>query len=93
MEANSPVPPAGGTPPALDPATLKSALKAFRKRLKITRLDDESGLGPRALTGGRRSGIVGIAPPAQFPREVWEALVQQGKLRRLGPNSYELADE
>ncbi len=86
-----PVPPpesAGG----VDPAILKSALKAFRKRLKFTRLDDESGLGSKALSGGKHSGIVGIVPPNQFPRAVWEELARQGKLRHVGGGAYELLE-
>lgn len=76
-----------------DPATQKSALKAFRKRLKATRLDDESGIGGRQLTSGRSSGIVGIRPPNQFPPAVWEELVKQGKLRSVGNGLYELLGE
>jgi hypothetical protein len=84
----------GATPPAgpIDPATLKSALKAFRKRLKVVRLDDESGIGSRAMTGGKKSGIAGIVPPNQFPRAVWDELVKQGKLRSAGQGLYELVE-
>src|SRR5215510_9952188 len=71
---------------------LKQALKAFRKRLKLTRLDAESGLGGGPLSGGRDSGIVAITPPDQFPAEVWEELVRQGKLKRMGHGTYGLAE-
>ncbi|HMQ15729.1 MAG TPA: hypothetical protein PKC49_07125 [Phycisphaerae bacterium] len=81
--------PAGGE---FDPAQLRSALKAFRKRLKMARLDDESRLGHGAMTGGGRSGIVAIVPPSQFPRAVWDELARQGKLRRAGQGMYELAE-
>jgi hypothetical protein len=81
------------SPDPTDPAVQKSALKAFRKRLKATRLDDESGLGARQLTGGKSSGIVGISPPNQFPRSVWDELVRQGKLRSAGRGLYELVGE
>ena len=74
------------------PAQLKSALKAFKKRLKLARLDDESRLGHGALTPGGRSGIVAIPPPAQFPQAVWTELVNQGKLRRAGQGMYELVE-
>ena len=77
-------------PPPLDKATLKSAMKAFRKRLKLTRLDDESGLGGRALTGGEQSGIAGIRPPDKFPHDVWEELARQGRLKSLGSGLYGL---
>jgi hypothetical protein len=77
----------------LTPQYLKQALKAFKKRLKLTRLDEESGLGGGPLSSGRGSGIVAIQPPNQYPREVWEKLVEQGKLRRAGSGMYELISE
>jgi hypothetical protein len=87
-------PPTPGEPAsgAFDAAQLRSALKAFRKRLKMARLDDESRLGHGAMTGGGRSGIVAIVPPSQFPRAVWDELARQGKLRRAGQGMYELAE-
>src|SRR5260370_19573282 len=60
---------------------LKQALKAFRKRLKLTRLDAESNIGGGPLSGGRDSGIVAVAPPPQFPQAVWDELVRPGKLK------------
>ena len=77
--------------PAPDPRELKAALKAFRKRLKLTCLDDQSRIGVGPLSGGRQSGIVGITPPDQFPQGVWDELVRQGKLKRAGSGLYELA--
>jgi hypothetical protein len=38
---------------------LKRALKALKKRLKLTKLDEESGL---SRGGGKKSGITGITP-------------------------------
>ena len=70
---------------------LKAALKAFKKRLKILRRDDESSLSRGAMTGGRRSGIAGVRPPEQFPKEIWAALEEQGKMRYVGSGLYELA--
>ena len=69
---------------------LKAALKAFKKRLKILRRDDESGWGRSPMTGGRQSGIAAIKPPDQFPKEIWEELAEQGKLRYAGSGLYEL---
>jgi hypothetical protein len=66
------------------PEIMKSALKAFRKRLKLTRLDEESKLGASPLTGGKKSSIMAIQPPSQFPRKVWDALVEAGDLKRDG---------
>ncbi len=72
---------------------LRAALKAFKKRLKMARLDDESRLGHGPTSSGGRSGIVAIVPPNQFPPSVWDELAQQGKLRRAGHGMYELTDE
>ena len=69
---------------------LKAALKAFRKRLKLTQLDDQSRLGVGPMSSGRASGIVAITPPDQYPQAVWDELVRQGKLRRSGSGQYEL---
>ena len=59
---------------------LKRALKAFKKRLKLTRRDDESKIGG-AFSAGKTSGIVGIVPPDGFPEGIWEALVEKGRLK------------
>ncbi len=77
----------------LAPATLKQAMKAFKKRLKLTRLDAESGLGGGPFSGGRSSDIVAIQPPNQYPRQVWDKLVEMGKLRHAGGGLYELRQE
>ena len=74
------------------PEELKRALKAFKKRLKLTRLDEESGLGGGNMTGGRTSGIVAITPPNQYPRAVWDELVKQGKLIASDQGLYELGE-
>ena len=71
------------------PQELKNALKAFKKRLKVMRLDDESKLGGGPLSGGRGSGLVAIRPPDQFPQEVWDELVRQGRLKDAGHGLYE----
>lgn len=82
-----------GTEQALTPEYLKRAMKAFKKRLKLTRLDADSGLGGGPLSGGRDSGIVAIEPPRQYPREVWHKLVEMGKLRRVEGGLYQLAQD
>jgi hypothetical protein len=69
---------------------LRNALKAFKKRLKLTRLDDESSLGRGPLSGGKSSGIVAITPPNQYPRAVWDQLVAQGRLKYAGQGMYQL---
>lgn len=70
---------------------LKRAFKAFKKRLKLTRLDDESRMGYGAMSGGGNSGVVGITPPNQYPPAVWKALAEQGRLKYVGQGMYELA--
>ncbi len=69
---------------------LRKAMKAFKKRLKLSRLDDESALGHGPMTGGRSSGIVAIMPPHQYPKAVWAALVEQGRLKYAGQGMYQL---
>ena len=78
-------------PPMPSPQELKAALKAFKKRLKLTCLDDQSRLGVGPMSSGRPSGIVAITPPDQYPPAVWEELARQGKLKRAGGGLYELA--
>lgn len=70
--------------PLEDRELLKKAMKAYRKRLKVTRLDDESRLGVGATTKGGSSGIFGITPPTDFPAEVWKELARQGRLKVVG---------
>jgi hypothetical protein len=82
--------------PPTDPPTkeeLKAAIKAFKKRLKLTRLEEESKLTRRPTTSGQPSAIVAIVPPNQFPAAVWEELVKQGRLKKAGYGTYELVPE
>jgi hypothetical protein len=86
-------PPPDPTPdPAARKEELRLAMKAFRKRLKLTKLDDESRIGHGPMSGGGKSGVVAITPPSQFPKDVWEELTEQGKLKRAGRGIYELVD-
>jgi len=73
----------------ISPAILKRAMKAFKKRLKLTALDEDSRLGGGAFSGGPQ-GVCAIRPPSQFPNEVWEELHRQGRLRNIGHGLYEL---
>ena len=68
---------------------LKRALKAFKKRLKLTKLDEESGL---SRGGGKKSGITGITPPSGHPPGIWDELVSKGKLKRDMGNTYSLVE-
>jgi len=77
----------------LSPENLKRAILAFKKRLKLTRLDAESGISRGALSGGKSSGIVAIRPPNAFPAEVWDKLEEMGKIRRVEGGLYELCSD
>lgn len=87
--SDSTTPPAGGP----TPAELKLALKAFKKRLKLTRLDAESKVGVGPMSSGSQWGIVAIMPPNQYPRAVWDELVKQGKLKNAGHGLYSLVEQ
>ena len=77
---------------SLTKETIKRAMKAFRKRLKLTRLDDESRLGHDPLSKGTKSTIVGIHPPEQYPEEVWDELVERGRLTKDSHGLYEIVE-
>ena len=77
--------------PATD-AEMKKALTAFKKRLKLTRLDDDSKLGRSPLTGNPKDKVVSIQPPAGFGKEVWEQLADAGRLKRDGIGFYEYVE-
>jgi hypothetical protein len=72
---------------------LKAAFKAFKKRLKLTRLDAESQLSKNPLSTGRGKGIVAIVPPVDYPQAVWDELVRQNKLKKSGHGMYEIVSE
>jgi hypothetical protein len=76
--------------PIPNPQELKAALKAFKKRLKLTQLDDQSRIGVGPMSSGRQSGIVAITPPDQYPQAVWDELARQKKIKRVGGGLYEL---
>ena len=76
-----------------DRDVLKRAMKAFRKRLKIVRLDSESSVGGGPTSSGRQSDIVGVWPPDQFPQEVWDELARQKRLKAGSNGIYELPPE
>ena len=77
----------------IDREELKKALKAFRRRLKLMRQDEESGLSHGAMTKGHKSAIVGIRPPDDFGRELWKELVAQGRLKDMGNGCYALPED
>jgi hypothetical protein len=76
----------GGLMPATE-EEMRKAFKAFKKRLKLTQLEEDSRLGRSPLTGAR-SQIVSIQPPAGFGRDIWEQLADAGYLVRDGGGFY-----
>ena len=74
-------------------AELKRALGAFKKRLKVIRLDDDSRLGHGPLSAGRREQVVAIQPPSGFGKAIWEELADLGYLKRDTSGFYELTDK
>ena len=84
--------PAAPTPEPPSKEELRVAMKAFRKRIKLTRLDDESRMGYGPTSSGQSSRIAAITPPNQFPRAVWQELAKQGKLKHEGGGLYSLVE-
>jgi hypothetical protein len=72
---------------------LKRALGAFKKRLKMIRLDDDSRLGHGPMSSGRREKVVSIQPPSGFGRAIWEELADLGYLKRDTSGFYEVTDK
>jgi len=85
---SAPKSPAASGAAAISPEILKSAYNTFKKRWKLTRLDYESRIGRGPLSAGSRSAIVGIEPPKEFPRAVWEELVKQKRIKSAGSGLY-----
>ncbi len=75
----------------IDKAIRDAAFKAFKKRLKIYQADNASSSAPAAHLSHASAEITAIQAPDSFPQEVWDALVENGKLRKVGRNMYELA--
>ncbi len=73
--------------------TLLRAMKALKKRIKLTRLDDESKLGHDPMSRGGRSGVVAVKPPPQYPAEVWQALEAKGRIRGDRHGLYEIIEQ
>jgi len=88
-DAAKPAAPAAAPASAPSEATLKEAYKAFKKRLKIKQLDHDSRYG-RAPTSSGSTEIAAIEPPNQYAKDVWDALVAQGKLKYAGHGMYEM---
>jgi len=79
--------------PEIPADTLRDAMRAFRKRMKLTKLDHESQLGRSPLTGGKEAEFESILPPHQYPSEVWKTLAANGELESCGGGFYKLPIE
>lgn len=74
--------------PEFPASEIDAAFRAFHKRLKVSRLADESRLGGRYTSGGRESNIDAIKPPDGFPDAIWQVLARSGKLKDMGGGFY-----
>ena len=95
LENPAPAAAASAEAPAVDPARFShddkaAALRAFKKRLKIARLSDESKLGGHYTSGGKTSDIDAIEPPTGFDPDIWKALVAEERLVYTGQGFYAL---
>jgi hypothetical protein len=78
---------------AWDQAVLKRAMNAYKRRLKLTRADDEVSSSRNPMSRGATSSITGVPPPEQYTRDVWDVLVSQGRLRDAGDGLLEPAND
>ena len=79
--------------PEVPEETLRSAMKAYRKRMKLMKLDHESKLGRSPLTSGKDAGFESILPPEDYGVEVWQVLAARGELEATGQGFYKLPTE
>jgi hypothetical protein len=70
--------------PGWDQAVLKRALNAYKRRLKLTRADDEFSSSMSPFSRGAASAIQGTRPPEQYTRDIWDLLIAQGRLKDGG---------
>ncbi|MEL6497941.1 MAG: hypothetical protein AAGJ54_10210 [Planctomycetota bacterium] len=77
--------------PEFDHDDLAAAMRAFKNRLKVIRLNDESKLGGRYTSGGRKSKADAIEPPSGFDPLIWKVLARDGRLIDTGGGFYSLA--
>ena len=91
-EAELEAPPVEAPLPEIPDEELRSAMKAYRKRLKLIKLDHESKLGRSPLSGGKDAGFESIIPPEQWAPEVWKVLAAKGELESTGQGFYKLPD-
>ncbi len=80
------------TLPEIPDETKRAAMKAFRRRMKLVRLDHESKLGVGPMTSGKKADFDSILPPREFEDIVWKVLAAEGHLKATGRGFYGLAD-
>lgn len=68
---------------------MRKALKAFKKKLKMQQLEEDSRLGRSPLTGSRTT-VAAIQPPSGFGRDIWREMVGKGWLKDDGGGFYSL---
>ena len=59
------------------------AFKAFKKRLRAFNQDASSSSGPASHLSSGSPEFTAIEPPNSYPQEVWDALVANGRLRKV----------
>ncbi|MBO6514352.1 MAG: hypothetical protein JJ974_10345 [Phycisphaerales bacterium] len=76
--------------PEFTQSELNDALRAFRHRIKFKKLDDESKISQRNLTGGKKAQIDSMQPPgaSEFDPLIWKVLVKEGRLVYDGQGFY-----
>ena len=74
--------------PSIPEGVLRDAMRAFRKRVKLTKLDHESKLARSPLSSGKSADFEAILPPNQFAPEVWRSLADRGDLESTGGGFY-----
>ncbi len=69
---------------------MNDALRAFRHRIKYKKLDDESRISQRNLTGGKKAQIDSMQPPgaSEFDPLIWKVMVNAGMLVYDGQGFY-----
>lgn len=70
-----------------------AALRALKKRIKLAKLADESKLGGRYTSGGRKSDIGAVQPPTEFDPKIWKTLAAEGRVTDAGQGFYGVPDE
>jgi len=76
--------------PDFTQAEMNEALRVFRHRIKFKKLDDESRISQRNLTGGKKAQIDSMQPPgaSEFDPLIWKVMVKKGLLAYDGQGFY-----